>query len=215
MRRLIELVVLVVPAAVLSLIPLILGAQSLPIDSGARVRVVGRVTRGVPLVARLVETRADTLVLNDGAGEPLVLLAGDLERIDVERPNRARSGAMATGMLLGLAGGTAAAVNLCRGHGPDCWFIENDGNSDGDTDDEEDHLLPSVGTLTIGAITLAGGAIGALLTPSKWKRVGGAAMAPVRVGLRGARGARRGLGVVVSIPFGGPTRAGDGTERAR
>ena len=207
MRRLIELVVVVIPAAVLSLIPVILGAQAIPLDSGVRVRVVGRVTHGLPLVARVLETRADTLVLHDGAREPLVLLAGDLERIEVERPNPARNGAMTTGMLLGLAGGTAAAVNICRGHGPDCWFNETDGNTDGDTDDDEDHLLPSVGTLTIGAIALAGGAIGALLTPSKWKRVGGVALAPVRVGVRGARTVGRGLGLVVSIPFGGPSHA--------
>ena len=92
---------------------------------------------------------------------------------------------------------------LRDGRGPDCWFIEDDENGDGDYDDEEDTLFPSVGTLTMGAAALIGGAIGAALTPARWKRVGGFAATPMRVGLRGAR---RGVGFVVSIPFGGPRR---------
>ena len=113
---------------------------------------------------------------------------------------------MSVGVLAGLAGGTAAAVNICRGHGPDCWFVETDGNGDGDTDDDEDGVFPSVGTITIGAAALVGGAIGALLTPSRWKRIGGVATAPLRVGVRGAR---RGVGLVMSVPFGGPRREGN------
>ena len=210
MRRLTALLLAVVPAAVLLLLPDILGAQGFPLDSGVKVRVSGRVTRGFPLVARVVETRADTLVLNDGGATPLVLLAGDLEAIEVETPNRARAGAIAVGAIVGLAGGTAAAVNICRGHGPDCWFVETDGNGDGDTEDDEDGIFPSIGTLTMGAITLLGAGIGAAFTPAKWKRVGGIAAAPVRVGVRGVR---RGLGLAVSIPFGGPGRAVGQTGR--
>lgn len=216
MRRLIDaiadLLLVAVPAAVLLLLPSLLTAQSIPLDSGVRVRVFGRPTGGFPVVARVIETRADTLVLDDGATTPLVLLAGDLERIEVERRSKAREGAMAAGAVLGLVGGTAAAVKLCRGHGPDCWFIETDGNDDGDTDDDEDGILPSVGSLTIGAVALVGAGLGALLTPSRWKRVGGVAAAPVRVGVRGAR---RGLGLVVSIPFGGPARPDAPARAAR
>jgi hypothetical protein len=214
MRRLIDAIastlLAVVPTAVLLLLPSILAAQGIPLDSGVRVRVVGRPTRGVPLVARVIETRADTLVLDDGATTPLVLLAGDLQRIEVERRNGGRDAAVTAGALIGLVGGTAAAVNLCRGHGPGCWYVETDGNDDGDTDDDEDGLAPSVGSLTIGAIALVGAGIGALLTPSRWKRVGGVAAAPVRIGVRGAR---RGLGLMVSIPFGGTSRAGAAATR--
>jgi hypothetical protein len=214
MRRLIDALadalLIAVPAAVLLLLPSILAAQDIPLDSGVRVRVVGRPTRGVPLVARVIETRADTLVLDDGATTPLVLLAGDLERIEVERRSANREAAVTAGAFIGLVGGTAAAVKLCRGQGPDCWFIETDGNDDGDFDDDEDGILPSVGSLTIGAVALVGAGIGALLTPARWKRVGGAAAAPVRIGVRGAR---RGLGLMVSIPFGGPARH-DGAARA-
>jgi len=212
MRRLLELLLVAVPAAVLMLLPIVLGAQDFPLDSGVRVRLSGRVTRGVPIVARVVETRADTLVLDDGATAPLVLLAGDLSRIEVRRNHPARDAAVSTGVLLGLAGGTAAAVNLCRGHGPHCWIIETDGNDDGDMDDDEDGLLPSIGVLSIGAAAFIGGALGALVTPSRWKRVGGVAAAPVKIGLRGAR---RGLGMVVSIPFGGPARERAGTQATR
>lgn len=204
MRRLLDLVLVVVPAAVLLLLPDLLGAQHVPLDSGLKVRVTGRVTRGFPLVARVVETRADTLVLDDGGLVPVVLLAGDLSDIEVERPSAARTGAVAAGVIAGLAGGTAAAVNLCRGRSADCWFVELDGNGDGDTEDDEDSILPSLGSLTIGAAALVGGAIGAMLTPSRWRRIGGIAAAPVRVGVQAAR---RGVGLAVSIPFGGPARA--------
>ena len=203
MRRLIDALLVAVPAAILMLIPVILGGQEIPLDSGVRVRVVGRVTHRVPIVARVIETRADTLVLDEGTLSPLVLLAGDLDRIEVERENPARAGAVTAGIVAGLVGGTAAAVNLCRGHGSGCWFIQTDGNDDGDTDDDEDGIFPSVGAITIGAVGFLGGAVGALLTPAKWKRVGGIAATPVRVGLRGAR---RGVGLIVSIPFGGPAR---------
>lgn len=216
MRRLIDAIadvlLVAVPAAALLLLPSILAAQAIPLDSGVRVRVVGRPTRGVPRVARVIETRADTLVLDDGAATPLVLLAGDLERIEVQQRNSARESAVTAGAVIGLVGGAAAAVNLCRGHGADCWIVETDGNDDGDTDDDEDGLFPSVGALTIGAVALVGAGIGALLTPSRWKRVGGVASAPVRVGVRGAR---RGLGVMVSIPFGGPARHAEAAQAAR
>jgi hypothetical protein len=204
MRRLLDALLAVVPAAVLLLLlPALLDAQSVPLDSGDKIRVVGRVTRGLPLIARVVEVRADTLVLSDGSTEPLVLLAGDLEAIEVRRASRVRETAVGLGVMAGLVGGTAAAVNLCRGHGPGCWYIEHDANGDGDMDDDDDSILPGVGTLTIGAIALVGGAVGAALTPARWKRVGGFAAAPVRMGLQGAR---RGLGVMVRIPFGGPCR---------
>lgn len=207
MRRLIDAIadalLVAVPAAVVLLLPSVLVAQAIPLDSGVRVRVAGRPTGGSAIVARVIETRADTLVLDDGAATPLVLLAGDLERIEVERRNGAREGAVTTGAILGLVGGTAAAVNLCRGRGADCWFVRTDGNGDGDHDDDEDGVFLSAGSLTIGAVALVGAGIGALLTPSRWTRVGGAAATPVRVGVRGAR---RGLGVLVSIPFGGPAR---------
>src|SRR5690349_3338861 len=122
MRRLIDAIadalLVVVPTAVLLLLPSLLSAQEIPLDSGVRVRVVGRPTRAVPFVAPVIETRADTLVLDDGATTPLVLLAGDLRRIEVERRNAGREAAMTAGAIVGLVGGTAAAVNLCRGHGP-------------------------------------------------------------------------------------------------
>ena len=204
MRRLLDAVLAVVPSAgLLVLLPVLLEAQDIPLDSGVKVRVTGRVTRGFPLVARVIETRADTLVLDDGATTPLVLLAGDLEAIEVQQENRGRTAAVTVGAIAGLVGGTAAAVNICRGRGPDCWIIENDGNGDGDYDDDEDTLFPSIGTLTMGAAALVGGAIGAVLTPARWKRIGGFATTPVRVGLRGAK---RGVGFVVSVPFGGPAR---------
>ena len=212
MRRLLEVLLVAVPAAVLMLLPMVLGAQDFPLDSGARVRVSGRVTRGVPIVARVLETRADTLVLDDGANVPLVLLAGDLNSIEVRREHPSRQAAITAGVLLGAAGGTAAAVNLCRGRGPDCWMIETDGNNDGDTDDDEDGMLPSIGVLTVGAAAFIGGALGALATPSRWKRLGGVTVAPVRVGMRGAR---RGIGMVVSIPFGGPARDRSTTQATR
>lgn len=212
MRRLIDALLVAVPAAVLMLLPLLLGAQGVPLDHGDRVRVSGRPTRGMRVTARVVETRADTLVLDDGAGTPLVLLAGDLASIEVDRSNRARANAVGAGVALGLVSGTAAAVNFCRGRGSDCWFLQNDANDDGDFDDEDDGWLPGFGTLSIGAMALVGGALGALLTPSRWKRVGGYAATPVRVGLRGAR---RGAGLMVSIPFGGPSRGDVDAHTAR
>lgn len=216
MRRLIDAIadalLVAVPAAVLLLLPSLLTAQALPLDAGARVRVAGRPTGGSVIVARVIETRADTLVLDDGATRPLVLLAGDLARIEVERRSRARDGAVSAGTLLGLAGGTAAAVKLCRRHGPGCWFVTTDGNEDGDMDDEEDGFFFGIGSLTIGAAAFVGAGIGALLTPSRWKRVGSVAATPVRVGVRGAR---RGLGVMVSIPFGGSARQAETAATGR
>src|SRR5689334_6235985 len=144
MRRLLELIVAALPAAILSLLPTILSAQDIPLDSGVKVRVVGRPTHGVPIVARVIETRADTLVLDDGASVPLVLLARDLDRIEVQTANPARANAITAGLVIGLVGGTAAAYNLCRGHGADCWYIETDDNDDGDTNDDEDGVFPSV-----------------------------------------------------------------------
>jgi hypothetical protein len=204
MRRLIDIVLVAVPAAVLMLLPLLLGAQDIPLDHGDRVRVSGRPTHGKPVTARVIETRADTLVLDDGASTPLVLLAGDLTSIEVQRRHPARADAVGAGIALGLVGGGAVAINFCRGRGSECWLFQNDANGDGDFDDEDDGWLPSVGTLTVGAMAFAGGALGALLTPSRWKKIGGYATTPVRVGLRGAR---RGVGLMVSIPFGGPARS--------
>jgi hypothetical protein len=212
MRRLIDALLVAVPAAVLMLIPLLLGAQDIPLDHGDRVRVSGRPTRGIAVTARVIETRADTLVLDDGASTPLVLLAGDLSSIEVERPNRARADAVGAGVALGLVSGTAVAINFCRGEGSDCWFFQNDANDDGDFDDEDDGWLPSFGPLIIGATAFAGGALGALVTPSRWKRLGGYASSPVRIGLRSAR---RGVGLMVSIPFGGPARAPARAHAAR
>ena len=201
MRRLVDFLLVVVPAAVLTLLPSLLRAQP-ALGPGKQVRVAGRVTRGFPLVARLVESRGDTLVLDDGGAAPLVLLTADLDAIEVREEHPAREAAITVGILAGLAGGTAAAVNLCRGHGPDCWYLVSE--DDPHTDEEnEAGIFPSLGTLTVGALAFVGGAIGALVTPDRWRRVGGAAAAPFKVGIVGAR---RGLGVALSIPFGGPDR---------
>lgn len=210
MRRLVDLLLVVVPAAVLMLLPRLLAAQEVPLDSGLKVRLTGRATGRVPLVARVLEVRADTLVLGQGPREPIVLLASELDALEVEAPHAARSDAVAAGAVLGLVGGSVAGYNLCRGRGLDCWLIEHDANHDGDMDDEDDSLLPGVGTLTVGAIALVGAGIGALLTPARWRRIGGAAASPVRVGVTAAR---RGVGFVVRVPFGG-TRDAERREAA-
>ena len=158
---------------------------------GTRVRV--RVSSLSPgdVVGRIREIRRDTLVIDRGGDEPLIVPAGELSRLSIGAHGATRETLAAAFGTLGFAGGPAWYFAFCAHNQSTCKRDIDEARQD----TTNTYSIPSIFALYAFGTAFVSGAIGEALGVAPWEQVD----KPLRVALLPTR---RGIMLVASVPLG-------------